>query len=133
MSRKYPLYIATVVAGLLLSLPTAQAQSSHGAMEHGGHGDGYGVKPSAGKLPALNNMPESGKAREAGFDGRSLMESTRIHADLATKCAQAQRGLIHLDNAAWKKCGGKPAGLVFEPETRPRPAAEHPAHGAKDH
>lgn len=68
------------------------------------------VKP--GGLQKLDKLPASGKSREAGFDENYAMESTTVENDLATRCAQASRGLVMLDNATWQKCGGKPAGAA---------------------
>ena len=72
-------------------------------------------------LPMLTAPPASGKAREAGFDGTELMESTRADAALAVQCAQASRGLIVVDRATWAQCIGKPA-------TPDAPAAKAPDH-----
>ena len=43
------------------------------------------------------------------------MEPTSARYSLATRCAQASRGLIMLDNATWKRCGGKPEGAARGP------------------
>lgn len=81
-----------------------QMQEQHDAMKSGG------TKMIPTPLQKLKQMPVSGKSREAGFDGRYVMESTSADAALATRCAQASRGLIMVDNATWAKCGGKPEG-----------------------
>jgi len=75
----------------------------------------------AAPLPMLATPPASGKAREAGFDGTELMESTSADASLAVQCAQASRGLIVVDRATWAQCTGKPA-------TPDAPAAKAPEH-----
>jgi hypothetical protein len=63
-------------------------------------------------LQKLSSMPASGKAREGGYDGRYVMESTDITNPLQRRCAQASRGLVMMSNAEWSRCGGKPDGLV---------------------
>lgn len=72
-------------------------------------------------LPMLAVPPASGKAREAGFDGTEVMESTRADAALEVQCAQASRGLIVVDRATWALCTGKPPTPVV-------PAAKAPEH-----
>ncbi len=67
-------------------------------------------KRKADKLVILNVMPKSGEAREAGFDGNYAMETTTILDSDFTLCAKASRGLIMLDNAMLKKCGGRASG-----------------------
>ena len=82
------------------------------------------AKMNMDEAPALHMLtapPASGKAREAGFDGTELMESTSADAALAVQCAQASRGLIVVDRATWAQCTGKPA----MPDT---PAAKAPGH-----
>ncbi len=66
-------------------------------------------------LDKLNTIPPSGRAREAGFDGRYAMEPTSAQHELATLCANGSRGLIMLDNATWDKCGGKSEGASKGP------------------
>jgi len=63
-----------------------------------------------GQLQRLSEMPASGKAREAGSDGRYAMEATSVNDDMQTKCAKATRGLVMVDNKTWAQCGGKPKG-----------------------
>lgn len=84
--------------------------------EHGEHdGPHYGVTPSAKnnkQLQKLESMQPSGRSREATSDGRYNMEPTTVENDLATQCALGSRGIVMLDNATWKKCGGKPKGAA---------------------
>lgn len=63
---------------------------------------------SSSALEWLKEFPLSGKAREAGFDGKSVMETTGIDHSLILKCLQANRGLIMLNETQWIECGGKP-------------------------
>ncbi len=79
---------------------------------------------AAPPLPMLAEPPASGKAREAGFDGTELMESTSADAPLAVQCAQASRGLIVLDRATWAQCTGKSA----PPDVHVVPPSEHQHH-----
>ena len=81
-------------------------------MGHGMNGPKVAMQKAVkkGRLSRLPVMPTSGRAREAGSDGRYAMEPTSIRTSRSEKCAQATRGLIMLDNAAWKRCGGKPEG-----------------------
>lgn len=72
-------------------------------------------KHRADKLVILNVMPKSGTAREAGFDGEYAMETTTILDSDFTLCAKATRGLIMLDNAMLKKCGGRAKGWWTAP------------------
>ena len=67
-------------------------------------------KRKSDKLVILNTMPKSGEAREVGFDGSYAMETTTILDSDFTLCAKASRGLIMLDNAKLKKCGGRALG-----------------------
>ncbi|MFV1983883.1 MAG: hypothetical protein ACC657_10130 [Thiohalomonadales bacterium] len=77
-------------------------------------------KKQSDTLVILNIMPKSGKAREAGFDGKFIMESTSIQDSDFTLCAKATRGLIMLDNAMLKKCGGRPSGWSQKPAKVPK-------------
>ncbi|MFV2061408.1 MAG: hypothetical protein ACC653_12050 [Gammaproteobacteria bacterium] len=72
-------------------------------------------KRKSDKLVILNIMPKSGKSREAGFDGSYAMETTTLLDSDFTLCAKASRGLIMLDNAMLKKCGGRASGWSTEP------------------
>lgn len=47
------------------------------------------------------------------------MEATGITSDTATLCAQASRGIIHIDNATWQTCDGKMDGASKGPEYYP--------------
>lgn len=109
-----------LVVGLFVSASLLAAEPEHSKMDHGGHM----AKPATGKyadtkkdgrLKPLSAIPESGKAREAGFDDRYTMEPTTAAANLATLCAQGTRGLVMLDNAIWKQCGDKPKGASKGP------------------
>lgn len=74
------------------------------------------VPKTTPNLEMLAHMPSSGHAREGGSDGRSVMESIDVTNSQATRCAQASRGLVMLDNAAWSRCGGKPEGAAHGPQ-----------------
>ena len=110
---------------LLLFASTASAaeidHSQHGAQgamkstelehaQHASHARHGAMQQQAAQLQVLDIMPASGKAREGGYDGRSVMESTGHVMPLAARCAQASRGLVMLDSASWEACGGKPQG-----------------------
>lgn len=56
--------------------------------------------------------PASGKARESGFDGNDLMESTSAENATGTQCAHAVRGLVMLDRAALAQCSGAAAPVA---------------------
>ena len=64
------------------------------------------------RLKNLTALPTSGKAREGGYDGRYVMESTDVANTLSIRCAQASRGLVMMSNAEWARCGGKPDGAA---------------------
>lgn len=65
---------------------------------------------SSESLQKLKQLPSSGKSREANYDGTYFMHNTSMEQSLEARCALASRGLMMLDNASWKKCGGKPIG-----------------------
>lgn len=80
----------------------------------------------SGGMKVLSWVPDSGKAREAGFDGRYAMESTTMPSKMANRCALASRGIIMLDNRSWKSCGGKPKGA--SPGSKKARKAAHQHH-----
>lgn len=80
---------------------------------------------SGAKLKQLSEQPGSGKAREAGFDGRHGMEDTGLHNSLAKRCAQASRGIIILDNKTWKRCGFKTKGVGSGPARAEKKSSNH--------
>lgn len=82
----------------------------HSSMQHAPSEPMSKTPAQKGKLQRLSEMPASGKAREAGSDGRYAMEATSAIDDLQTKCAKASRGLVMVDNKTWEQCGGKPKG-----------------------
>jgi hypothetical protein len=82
----------------------------HSSMQHAPSKPMYKGQAQEGQLQRLSEMPASGKAREAGSDGRYAMEATSVNDDIRTKCAKASRGLVMVDNKTWKQCGGKPKG-----------------------
>jgi len=97
---------------LMLFIPsiTIAAEKDHSKMGHGMSGPKM-AQPKAVKKGQLNRLPvmsPSGVSREAGYDGRYAMEPTSTRTRLSEKCAQATRGLVMMDNATWKRCGGKP-------------------------
>ena len=107
---------AVLILALIPSLALA-AEMDHSKMDHSKMGHGMNgpkvAQPTAGKkspLKKLSALPASGSSREAGSDGRYAMEPTSTRTRLSEQCAQATRGLIMLDNATWKRCGGKPKG-----------------------
>ncbi len=82
----------------------------HSTMQHTPSQSTYTTAAQKGRLKKLTELPASGKAREAGSDGRYAMEPTSVNDDIRTKCAKASRGLVMVDNKTWAKCGGKPMG-----------------------
>jgi len=108
---------------LLTSVSLAVATVVYGAGDgHAHHAENkaqqteiYSKPTKSGQLNSLTKMPGSGKAREANFDGRYRMEPTGITSVTSTLCAHASRGLIHVDNATWAKCGGKIEGASKGP------------------
>lgn len=82
-----------------------------------------------GQLQRLSEMPASGKAREAGSDGRYAMEATSVNDDMQTRCAKATRGLVMVDNKTWAQCGGKPKGWSEGPgNAAPMDHSQHMMH-----
>ena len=115
MNSKFTTVFVSMFSMLLVSITSNAAEMDHSKMDHSGHdmhGPAVGQPKSGatGKLKNLSAMPASGRAREAGSDGRYAMESTSVNSPIAVKCAQATRGIVMLDNATWKRCGGKPKG-----------------------
>lgn len=85
-------------------------------MDHSTHQTSQGYTgDSADSLSPVDAVPPSGKAREAGFDGRYGMEPTSADDDPAGRCALGSRGIVMLDNAEWALCGGKPEGAARGP------------------
>lgn len=124
------------MSNLIIILMTTLVVNSAGGllaaeMEHGANagvgsqsknmshdGPHFGVTRSGGydaKLQKLDKIPASGRAREATADDRYIMESTSALNDIATRCAHGSRGLVMVDNATWKECGGKPEGASKGP------------------
>lgn len=104
-----------LVSGVAFAAETDHSKMDHSTTDHSGHSMhgpavGQGKSTNTGQLKTLSAMPPSGQAREAGSDGRYVMESTSESNSLSTRCAQATRGIIMLDNNTWKACGGKPEG-----------------------
>ena len=101
----------------------------HSNMQHAPSNQ-MSMKPSQhGKLQRLSEMPASGKAREAGSDGRYAMETTSVSDDIQTKCAKATRGLMMVDNKTWAQCGGKPKGWSEGPSNaKPMEHGQHMMH-----
>lgn len=91
-----------------------------GKMDHKQH-----QSRRSGGLKVLPRIPDSGKAREAGFDGRYAMEPTTMPSKMANRCALASRGIIMLDNRSWKSCGGKPKGALPGPKKAKKTAHQH--------
>lgn len=116
----------TLVAAL--PLVAMAAEVDHSTMDHSAHKGYKPMKINKGRFEVLTTQPKSGKAREAGFDGRYAMESTSVSNPLAMRCAQASRGLLILDNATWARCGGKPNGVAESPGKTQQ--VDHSGHGA---
>ena len=121
---------ALILAAACFAASAASAEDmdhskmDHGAMEPAPMDHSKMNMEEAAPLPMLATPPASGKAREAGFDGTELMESTSADASLAVQCAQASRGLIVVDRVTWAQCTGKPV-MPDAPAAR---APEHQGH-----
>ena len=76
-------------------------------------------------IAKLKQIPDSGKSREAGFDGRYLMEAMSHTESIKQACALASRGLMMLDNDSWKQCGGKPEGLPKSKDDAVKQTTDH--------
>ena len=119
----------------VVAAQTESMQHDHGAMGQPASGTDHGSSyrdtstPTGQKLKMLKHQPASGAAREAGSDGRYVMESTGMDADLQQRCAQASRGMVMLDNAAWQRCGGKTPGVADGPGANAAvPPQDHQRH-----
>ena len=91
---------------------SSENHAEHDMSEHAHH-DMPMTKTSPSSsmsLERLQQLPASGKSREANYDGTSFMHTTSPEQSLEVRCALATRGLMMLDNESWKKCGGKPIG-----------------------
>lgn len=123
MSRRliHAIIAAAVVAGGAVAEESAPGH--HGAM-HNTH-EAMGGNQGAQKLEA---MPASGKAREAGYDGRYIMDATGATDDMPGRCAQASRGLVMLDNAGWQRCGGKSEGAAVHRSVEAAAEAQQAMH-----
>jgi len=101
----------------------------HANMQHATSESTKSLPVKQGQLQRLSEMPASGRAREAGSDGRYAMETTTVSNDILTKCAQATRGLVMVDNATWAQCGGKPKGWSEGPaNAAPMDHSQHMMH-----
>ncbi len=119
--KKLITYLLFAIAALIFLIPYtslthAASNTGHQVNKHKSKKYKRSVKKKkSDKLVILNVMPKSGKAREAGFDGRYAMETTSILDSNFTLCAKASRGLIMLDNTMLKKCGGRASGWSTGP------------------
>jgi hypothetical protein len=119
--KKLLTYLLFAIAALIFIIPFtslthAASNTKHQVNKHKPEKYKRKVKKrKSDKLVILNVMPNSGKAREAGFDGSYAMETTTILDSSFTLCAKASRGLIMLDNAMLKKCGGRALGWSTGP------------------
>ncbi len=118
--NKLGIALVLVIVVPSLSIAAKMDHSKMGNMGHGMNGPEV-VQPKAvkkGRLSRLPAMPSSGRSREAGYDSRYAMEPTSIKTRLSEQCAQASRGIVMLDNATWKRCGGKPKGAPMGPDRK---------------
>ena len=105
------------------------AEMDHSTMQHSQDEPMYTAPVQKGKLQKLPELPASGKAREAGSDGRYAMEPTSVNDNIRTKCAKASRGLVMVDNKTWAQCGGKPKGWSEGPgNAEPMDHSQHDMH-----
>lgn len=113
--KRVTIIFSTLVFSLSISYAAEMDHSQHMNMDHSRmqHAPSELMKTlptKQGQLQKLSEMPASGKAREAGSDGRYAMETTSVNDDIQAKCAKASRGLVMVDNKTWAQCGGKPKG-----------------------
>jgi len=128
--KNYFKYLLITAATVIFVVPITSSYAASksdvkatGMSKNSKNHSGHKTKPNKRKvrksksdsLVILNNMPNSGKAREVGFDGKSTMETTTILDSEFTLCAKATRGLIMIDNALLRKCGGRPTGWATGP------------------
>jgi hypothetical protein len=128
MNISQTLRTIVIIAGMAPGAPLLAAEMDHSKMDHSVMGHDMAAMKSAsmkGNLSTLREIPPSGRAREAGSDSRYAMEPTTVVNSLATQCAQASRGLIMLDNATWKRCGGKPKGASMGVKKGPDGNMDH--------
>jgi hypothetical protein len=92
-----------------------------------GH-EGHGIAAPAPPSSLIDAAPPSGKARESGFDGNDMMESTGVDNVASVQCAQAARGIIMLDRAASANCGAAPAEAAPAAPPAAAPPTEHQHH-----
>jgi len=113
--RWMPLLAAAAFAAVTQAVEMDHSMMGQGAMDHAEmqQHNAPAPKPALDRLPT---MPPSGAAREAGFDGKYAMESTSAFDDSATRCAQASRGLVMLDDAGWANCGGRLEAAAATPK-----------------
>lgn len=78
-------------------------------------------------LSRLDSIPASGKSREAGFDGRYVMEPTGQDDSSLSQCLKADRGLVMIDSVTKLKCAGKASGQSME-VTGESAKMDHGAH-----
>jgi hypothetical protein len=114
--------ICLMMALLVTGAPVLAEKMDHSTMDHSSmshsnmiHDSSLTVtlkKQGKAAMQMLSAMPASGKVREGGYDDSYVMESTDVSNALQTRCAQASRGLVMMNNAEWSHCGGKPDGAV---------------------
>ena len=126
-----------LVTGLFIAgSPVLAADMDHTKMDHSSMMSDTSLTATSKvrekeTLQKLSTMPASGKAREGGYDGRYVMESTDVANPLQRRCAQASRGLVMMSNAEWSRCGGKPDGAAQASQSaagKARTANDHSGH-----
>lgn len=128
MNNVKTILVSSAVFLLTLS-PVMAAEmdhSQHQGMDHSQHMKMQ--KKGNDRLDVLGTMSNSGVAREAGYDGKYIMETTTVNDSIMAKCAKASRGLIMVDNKTWAKCGGKPDGLSKRPSVQKAMPMDHSQH-----
>ena len=114
--KKITLILTIIISGIFSTAVIAEQidHSKHQMMDHSKMQKKQAMKKMMSKrLQQMDEMPVSGKSREAGFDKKYTMESTINKNNLSERCAQASRGLVMLDNKEWEKCGGKVKGTAM--------------------
>ncbi len=115
------LRVTDVPVFTLVAVPVARAA------EHAHEGHGATTIPAA-PPGVLTTPPASGKARESGYDGNDMMESTTVENAADVQCAHAARGLVMLDRVAAAQCSGAAPAAQAPPPVQPAPQSQPAQH-----
>ena len=137
--KKITLILTIIISGIFSTYILAEQidHSKHQMVDHSKMQKKQAMKKMISKrLQQMDEIPVSGKSREAGFDKKYTMESTINKNNLSERCAQASRGLVMLDNKEWEKCGGKVKGTAMgnlAVDTMDNGQGEQMNHSTMDH